>query len=82
MIGTNTCYTIRDLCRVAFEHVDLDWQKHVESDERFMRPTEIAASRGNYAKAKRELGWEPKIPFEALVREMVDADLARLSPLR
>lgn len=79
VIGTNTAYTIRDLCRVAFEHVDLDWQQHVASDERFMRPTEIAASRGDYAKAKAELGWEPRIGFEELVREMVDADLARVS---
>ena len=79
VIGTNTAYTIRDLCRIAFAHVDLDWEKHVESDERFMRPTEIAASKGNYAKAKAKLGWEPRISFEALIQEMVDADLARLS---
>ena len=79
VIGTNTAYTVRDLCQVAFDHAGLDWEKHVESDESFMRPTEIAASRGNYAKAKAQLGWEPKITFEALVREMVDADLERLS---
>ncbi len=79
VIGTNTAYTIRDLCRVAFEHVGLDWEEHVRSDPRFMRPTEIAASRGNPAKAKAELGWEPRIGFEELVREMVDADLERLS---
>ena len=78
VIGTNTAYTVRDLCRVAFEHADLDWQDHVESDEQFKRPTEIAASRGDYGKAKAQLGWEPKVGFEELVREMVDADLARL----
>ena len=78
VIGTNTAYTVRDLCRVAFEHADLDWQDHVESDEQFKRPTEIAASRGDYGKAKAQLGWEPKVGFEDLVREMVDADLARL----
>jgi GDPmannose 4,6-dehydratase len=82
VIGTNTAYTIRDLCRVAFDHAGLDWEKHVESDERFMRPTEIAASRGNYARAKAELDWEPKISFEELIREMVDADLARLAAPR
>ncbi|MCZ6781862.1 MAG: GDP-mannose 4,6-dehydratase [Proteobacteria bacterium] len=79
VIGTNTANTVRDLCHVAFDHVGLHWQDHVESDEQFKRPTEIAASRGNYAKAKIELGWEPKVRFEALIREMVDADLARLS---
>jgi len=79
VIGTNTAYTIRDLCRIAFDRVGLDWEKHVESDERFMRPTEIAASRGNPAKAARELGWEPRVTFEQLIQEMVDADIARLS---
>jgi GDPmannose 4,6-dehydratase len=79
VIGTNTAYTVRDLCRVAFDRVGLDWQKHVEADPAFMRPTEIAASRGNYARAKAELGWEPKVSFHELVEEMVDADLARLS---
>ena len=49
------------------------------SNEQFMRPTEIAASRGDYAKAKAELGWEPKVSFEELIQQMVDADLARLS---
>ncbi len=79
VIGTNTSYTIRDLCRIAFERVDLDWQKHVQSDERFMRPTEIAASRGDFSKAKAQLGWEPKISFEQLIHSMVDADLELLS---
>lgn len=79
VIGTNTAYTVRDLCRVAFEHVGLNWEDHVESDERFMRPTEIAASRGDYSKARTELGWEPRISFEDLIRMMVDADVERLS---
>ena len=47
VIGTNTAYTIRDLCRVAFDHVGLNWEEHVVSDERFLRPTEIFAQRGN-----------------------------------
>jgi GDPmannose 4,6-dehydratase len=56
VIATNTAYTIRDLCEVAFSHVGLDWQNHVVTDTRFMRPTEIAASWGDYSKAKSELG--------------------------
>jgi GDPmannose 4,6-dehydratase len=78
VIGTNTCYTVRDLCRVAFACVGLDWEAHVEVDERFMRPTEIAASRGNYAKAKAELGWQPRTHFEDLIKLMVESDVKLL----
>jgi GDPmannose 4,6-dehydratase len=78
VIATNTIYTVRDLCRVAFAHIGRNWEDHVETDERFMRPTEIAASRGDYARAKRDLGWEPRTQFEELVRLMVDADVALL----
>jgi GDPmannose 4,6-dehydratase len=60
---------------VAFAHVGLNWEEHVTVDQRLLRPTEIAASRGNYAKAKAELGWEPRTGFEALIRLMVDADI-------
>ena len=78
VIGTNTAYTVRDLCRVAFEHVGLNWEDHIETDERFMRPTEIAASKGDYSKAKAELGWEPRISFEGLIQLMVDEDVKQL----
>ncbi len=78
VIGTNTAYTIRDLCRVAFAHVCLDWQQHVVSAEQFLRPTEIFAQRGNPARAKAELGWEPRVGFEELICMMVDADLKLL----
>lgn len=78
VIGTNTAWTIRDLCRVAFAHVGLDWEAHVVSDEQFLRPTEIFAQRGNPARAKEALGWEPQVSFEALIHMMVDADLKRL----
>ncbi|MBI5929251.1 MAG: GDP-mannose 4,6-dehydratase [Chloroflexi bacterium] len=79
VIGTNTIYTVRDLCRVAFEQVGLNWEEHVITDQRFMRPTEIAASRGDYSRAKRELGWEPRTSFEELIHLMVNADLALLT---
>lgn len=82
VIATNTLYGMRDLCHLAFEHVGLDWEQHVVSDDRFRRPTEIAASRGDYARAKRELGWEPRTTFENLVKIMVDADLERFRRLR
>jgi len=78
VIATNTFHTIRDLCQVAFSHVGLDWHDHVESDPRFIRPTEIAASRGDYSKAKAELGWEPRVQFKELIELMVDEDIRRL----
>jgi GDPmannose 4,6-dehydratase len=78
VIATNTAYTIRDLCEVAFSHVGLDWQNYVTSDPRFMRPTEIAASRGDYSKAKAELGWQPRMQFKELIELMVDEDIRRL----
>jgi GDPmannose 4,6-dehydratase len=79
VIATNTAYTIRDLCEVAFSHVGLDWQEYVTTDARFMRPTEIAASRGDYSKAKAELGWQPRMPFKELIELMIDEDIRRLS---
>jgi len=66
---------------VAFSHVGLDWQAFVIQDERFMRPTEIAAARGNYAKAKANLGWQPQMLFQDLIRLMVDEDIRRLAVL-
>jgi len=77
IIATNTAYTIKDLCEVAFSHVGLDWTNHVEADPDFMRPTEIGAARGDYSKAKAELGWQPRTTFEALIKLMVDADISR-----
>jgi len=77
VIGTNTSHSVRDLCRIAFEHVDLEWEAHVVTDDRLLRPTEIKALKGDYSLAKKDLGWEPKTSFEALIQMMVDADLAR-----
>lgn len=79
VIATNTAYTIRDLCEVAFSHVGLDWRAHVETDDRLMRPTEIVAARGDYSKARAELGWEPRMAFKELISLMVDEDIRRLS---
>ena len=78
VIATNTANTIRDLCEIAFARVGLNWQDHVESDPRFMRPTEIAASRGDYTRARIELGWEPRTSFQQLIELMVDEDIRRL----
>jgi GDPmannose 4,6-dehydratase len=79
IIATNTAHAVRDLCKTAFSHVGLDWQEHVEVDTRFKRPTEITYLRGDYSKAKSELGWEPRISFSDLIKLMVDEDVRRLS---
>ena len=77
VIGTNTSHTVRELCQAAFSHAGLDWEQHVVSDQALLRPTEITDLKGDYALAKAELGWEPRIGFEDLVKLMVEADLER-----
>jgi GDPmannose 4,6-dehydratase len=77
VIGTNTAYSIRDACRIAFSHAGLNWEEHVLSDDKLKRPTEIKELKGNPAKAKQDLGWEPKTSFEDLMKLMVDADLQK-----
>lgn len=77
VIGTNTTHSVRDVCRIAFSHVGLNWEDHVESSEQFMRPTEIKELKGDYSLAKKELGWEPRTSFKQLIELMVDADLQR-----
>ena len=78
VIATGECHTIRDLLDEAFKHVDVDWKKHIEIDPRYYRPAEVDELRGDMQKAKRLLGWEPTVRFPALVRMMVDADLAEV----
>ena len=75
VIGTNTSYSVRDLCQVAFAAADLDWQEHVEADQALLRPTEITVLKGDYSQAKHDLGWEPQTSFADLIHLMVDADL-------
>ncbi|MDQ3239047.1 MAG: GDP-mannose 4,6-dehydratase [bacterium] len=77
VIGTNTNHTVRDVCRIAFEHVGKNYEDHVFSNKKLMRPTEIKELKGDFSLAKKELGWEPKISFEDLIKLMVDEDLKR-----
>lgn len=77
VIATNTSYSVKDACKVAFEYAGLNWEDHVVSNEKLIRPTEIKVLTGDYSKAKKELGWEPKTSFEELIKLMVDADLER-----
>jgi len=79
VIGTGIMHSVRDVCRVAFEHVGLDWEAHVMEDPAFLRPAEVEELCADASKAKRFLDWEPVVSFEELVRMMVDADLERHS---
>jgi len=78
VIATGETHSVRELVEIAFARVDLDWKKHVEIDPQFIRPAEVDVLIGDYSKAKKKLGWEPKVSFKALVEMMVDADVARL----
>ncbi|XXF80094.1 GDP-mannose 4,6-dehydratase [Myxococcaceae bacterium GXIMD 01537] len=78
VIATNETHTVRELVEIAFARVGLDWNKHVIIDPALVRPAEVDLLIGDYAKAKRKLGWEPRVRFRELVEMMVDADLARL----
>jgi GDPmannose 4,6-dehydratase len=78
VIATNETHSIREFLDVAFGHVGLDWQKYVEIDPRYYRPAEVELLIGDYSKARKKLGWEPKTKFSDLAKLMVDADIQLL----
>jgi GDPmannose 4,6-dehydratase len=78
VIATGQAHSVRDCVNVAFEHLGLDPAEYVKTDEALMRPAEVDHLIGDYGKAKRLLGWEPRTSFEELIRLMVDADLELL----
>lgn len=75
VIATGEAHTVREFVTLAFEHAGLDWQQHVQIDPAYYRPAEVDFLLGDASKARRQLGWEPKVKFPDLVRIMVDADL-------
>ncbi len=77
VIATGRTVAIREFCAIAFGHAGLDWQKHVKTSERFMRPAEVDILLGDAGKAQRVLGWAPGVTLEEMAAEMVEADLAR-----
>ncbi|MET0400279.1 MAG: GDP-mannose 4,6-dehydratase [Longimicrobiaceae bacterium] len=78
VIATGETWSVRQLVETAFSYLELDWEKYVVQDLRFMRPAEVDLLVGDPSKAREALGWEPAVGFEALVHMMVDADMARL----
>jgi GDPmannose 4,6-dehydratase len=75
VIATGETHSVREFLELAFDQVKLDWRKYVEIDPRYFRPTEVDLLLGDSSKARRELGWKPKVGFEELVKEMVASDL-------
>jgi len=78
VIATGETHSVREFLEVAFDHVKLDWKKFVEIDPRYYRPAEVDLLIGDYSKAKKKLGWEPKTRFVDLAKLMVDADIELL----
>lgn len=78
VVATGKKYTVCEFAKLAFDRVNIDWEEHVVVDERFYRPADVNTLCGNPAKAKKELGWQPKVSFEQLVHMMVDEDMKRV----
>lgn len=75
VVATNETHSVREFCAAAFGALDLDWEEYVDYDKRYERPAEVELLIGDAAKAKKQLGWEPKVKFAELVQIMVVADL-------
>src|SRR5207248_4393633 len=82
VIATGETHSVAEFCAAAFGALGLEWERYVVSDPAFTRPVDTALTVGDASKARAELGWEPTVSFEELVRMMVEADLARLTAHR
>jgi len=78
VVGTGETHSVREFAELAFAHAGLDWREYVEVDPRYFRPAEVDVLCADASKARRELGWEPEVGFDELVRLMVEADLAEV----
>jgi len=77
VIATGEAHSVRDFLDIAGERLGIDWQKHVEIDPRYFRPTEVDYLQGDASKARKALGWKPETSFQQLVESMVDSDHER-----
>lgn len=78
VVATGRTTTVRDMCKIAFEHLDMNYEDYIVIDEKFFRPAEVEVLLGNPAKAKEKMGWEAKTSLEELITMMVDADMKRV----
>jgi GDPmannose 4,6-dehydratase len=74
VVATGIGATVREFAQIAFEHAGLDWEKYVEMDRKYQRPTEVDALIGDPTKAKKELGWSATTHWNDLAKLMVDAE--------
>jgi GDPmannose 4,6-dehydratase len=74
VVATGENHSVREFLELAFDRLGLDWRKYVETDERYLRPAEVDLLIGDASKARRTLGWQPRVKFQELVGIMVDAD--------
>ena len=82
VVGSGIAHSVRDFVTLAFDHVGLDWQRHVVVDPKFIRPAEVDLLLADKTKAEKQLGWKARVDFAGLVRMMVDADIERLKKVR
>ena len=75
VIATGESHTVREFAELAFDRAELSLRDHLARDERYFRPTEVDVLLGDSSKARRELGWAPKVCFRELINKMVDADM-------
>jgi GDPmannose 4,6-dehydratase len=75
VIATGETYAVREFVEKVFDYLGLDWARHVEVDPRYFRPTEVEVLHGDATKARKKLGWEPRVKIDELVRRMVEFDL-------
>ncbi len=75
VIATGETYEVREFVEKVFDYLGLDWERHVEVDPRYFRPTEVEVLQGDATKAREKLGWEPRVRIDELVRRMVEFDL-------
>ncbi len=78
VVGTGNTHSVKEMVKIAFDEVDLDWKDHVETSGEYMRPTDIDVLRADSSKIRKDLGWEPEISFEEMISDMVQADLRRV----
>ena len=78
VIATGVEHSVRECVEIAFDHVGIDWQKHVETDPKFVRPVELYRLVGDATKARTQLNWAPTVTFEEMIRLMVDTDLKQV----
>jgi GDPmannose 4,6-dehydratase len=78
VLGTGETHSVKEFVEEAFAYADLDWQEHAKIDPRYFRPLEVELLKADASKAKRQLGWQPKVTFKDLARIMVDADMRAL----